>query len=130
MTIGIGVLGSGFMGRTWAEVAFNHAHGTHLVAVAGGRRAPALAQDYGVPLEPTFEALLARRDVDAVVITTPPLGHGDESVLASQAGSTSSSKSRWPCRWPNATSWWLWPKNTIWSSPSATSYASLLCGVE
>ena len=86
MTIGVGVLGSGFMGRTWSEVAANHAKGTRLVAVAGGRRAPKLAQDYGVPLEPGFEALLDRPDVDAVVITTPPLGHGDEGVLASRAG--------------------------------------------
>ena len=28
MTIGIGVLGSGFMGHTWAEVSANHAKGT------------------------------------------------------------------------------------------------------
>jgi predicted dehydrogenase len=86
MTVGIGILGSGFMGRTWSEVAANHAKGTQLVAVAGGRRAPRLAEDYGVPLEPTFEALLARADVDAVVITTPPIGHGDEGVQAAAAG--------------------------------------------
>ena len=86
MTIGIGILGSGFMGRTWAEVAANHARGTRLVAVAGGRRAPALAGDYGVPLEQGFDALLARPDVDAVVITTPPDGHGDEGVRAAAAG--------------------------------------------
>lgn len=86
MSIGIGVLGSGFMGRTWAEVAFNHARGTRLVAVAGGRRAPTLAGDYGVALEPTFEALLARPDIDAVVLTTPPDGHGDQVVLAAAAG--------------------------------------------
>ena len=39
MTVGIGILGSGFMGHTWAEVAANHARGTRLVAIAGGRRA-------------------------------------------------------------------------------------------
>ena len=86
MTVGIGVLGSGFMGRTWAEVAANHARGTRLVAVSGGRRAPALAQDYGVPLEPPFEALLARPAVDAGVLTTPPDGHGNQGVLAAAAG--------------------------------------------
>src|SRR5687767_11561831 len=86
MTIGIGVLGSGFMGRTWSEVAANHANGTRLVAVAGGRRGPGLAADYKIPFEPTLDALLDRPDVDAVVLTTPPLGHGDEGVAAAQAG--------------------------------------------
>src|SRR5262249_12995075 len=86
MTIGIGVLGSGFMGHTWAEVAANHAQGTQLVAVAGGRRAAGLAQEYGIPEEPSFEALLERGDVDAVAITTPPDGHRDQVVQAAKAG--------------------------------------------
>ena len=86
MSIRIGVLGSGFMGRTWSEVAARHAKGTTLVAVGGGRRGPKLAEDYGVPFEQNLEALVARPDVDAVVLTTPPRGHGEESVVASQAG--------------------------------------------
>ncbi|HVA86691.1 MAG TPA: Gfo/Idh/MocA family oxidoreductase [Candidatus Saccharimonadales bacterium] len=86
MSIGIGVVGSGFMGRTWSEVSARHARGTHLVAVTGGRRAPQLAQDYGVALEPSLEALLARPDVHAVVLATPPDGHGDQTVAAAEAG--------------------------------------------
>ncbi len=86
MTIGFGVLGSGFMGHTWAEVAANHASGTRLVAIAGGRRAPGVAGEYDVPVEPTFEALLARRDVDAVVLTTPPDGHCEQVIAAAAAG--------------------------------------------
>jgi len=86
VTIGIGVVGSGFMGRTWSEVAANHAAGTRLVAVSGGRRAPALAADYGVPLEPDLESVLARPDVDAVILATPPAGHGPEAVAAARAG--------------------------------------------
>ena len=74
MTIGVGVLGTGFMGHTWGEVAQRHASGTHLAAVAGGRRAAQLASDYDVPLSPSFEALLARGDVDLVVLATPPDG--------------------------------------------------------
>ncbi|MFN8620822.1 MAG: Gfo/Idh/MocA family oxidoreductase [Chloroflexota bacterium] len=85
-SIGIGVVGSGFMGRTWAEVSSRHATGTHLVAVSGGKRAPALASDYGVPLEPTTEALLARPDIDAVVFATPPAGHIEQAKLAAAAG--------------------------------------------
>lgn len=85
-TIGIGVVGSGFMGRTWAEVATNHATGTRLVAVTGGRRAPALAADYGVPLDPDLDALLARADIDAVVLATPPAGHVEQARAVAAAG--------------------------------------------
>jgi len=51
-----------------------------------GRRAAALAADYDVPLEPSLEALLARRDIDAVVLATPPAGHRDQTLLAAAAG--------------------------------------------
>jgi predicted dehydrogenase len=86
VTIGIGVLGSGFMGHTWAEVSARHAKATRLVAIAGGRRAPGVAAEYDVPVEPSFEALLARRDVDIVIVTTPPDGHCDQVVTAAAAG--------------------------------------------
>ncbi len=86
MTIGVGVLGTGFMGHTWSEVARRHASGTHLAAVAGGRRAAQLASDYDVPLSPSFEALLARGDVDLVVLATPPDGHRDQAIAAARAG--------------------------------------------
>lgn len=86
MTIRVGVIGSGFMGRTWSEVSANHAAGTKLVAVAGGRRAPALAADYGVPLEATPEALISRGDVDLVVLASPPAVHRAQTVAAAAAG--------------------------------------------
>ena len=54
MTIGIGVLGSGFMGHTWAEVAANHANGTASWRSPAGRRAAGLAQEYSIPEEPNF----------------------------------------------------------------------------
>jgi len=84
--IRFGIVGSGFMGRTWAEVAANHAAGTELVAVTGGRRAAALATDYGVDLEPSLESLLGRDDIDAVVLATPPATHRAQTLLAAQAG--------------------------------------------
>ncbi len=86
MTVRFGIVGSGFMGRTWAEVAANHASGTSLVAVTGGKRAPALASDYGIPLEPTLEALVARDDIDAVVLASPPGTHRDQTRIAATAG--------------------------------------------
>ena len=86
MTVRVGVVGSGFMGRTWSEVAANHAHGTTLVAVAGGRRAPALAADYGVPLERSPETLIARPDVDLVILASPPAVHRAQTIAAAAAG--------------------------------------------
>jgi predicted dehydrogenase len=86
MTVRVGVVGSGFMGRTWSEVAANHADGTTLAAIAGGRRAPALAADYGVPLEASPEALIARADVDLVILASPPAVHRAQTIAAAAAG--------------------------------------------
>jgi len=86
MSVRFGIVGSGFMGRTWAEVAAKHTTGTSLVAVAGGRRGPALAADYGVPLEPSLDALLGRDDIDAVVLASPPAGHLEQTIRAAAAG--------------------------------------------
>jgi predicted dehydrogenase len=86
MTVRVGIVGSGFMGRTWSEVAANHARDTTLAAVAGGRRAPKLAEDYGVPLEPNPEALMNRADVELVVLASPPAVHLEQTVHAARAG--------------------------------------------
>jgi predicted dehydrogenase len=86
MTVRVGIIGSGFMGRTWSEVAANHASGTTLVAVAGGQRAPVLAGDYGVALETTPDTLVARPDVDLVVLASPPAVHRDQAIAAARAG--------------------------------------------
>jgi predicted dehydrogenase len=85
VTVRFGIVGSGFMGRTWAEVAANHAAGTALVAATGGRRAPALAADYGVPLEASLERLLGRDDIDAVVLASPPATHLEQTLAAAAA---------------------------------------------
>jgi UDP-N-acetyl-2-amino-2-deoxyglucuronate dehydrogenase len=84
--IGIGMIGSGFMGLTYSEVVARHASGCQLVAIAGGRRAPQLAADYGVTAEPTVEALLARDDIHAVVLATPDLDRLDLTKKAAAAG--------------------------------------------
>lgn len=81
----IGVIGSGFMGRTHAEAA-RRLPQARLVAVAGGTRAPALAARYGVECAPTKEALVARDDIDAIVLTTPHHLHAEEALLALAAG--------------------------------------------
>jgi predicted dehydrogenase len=85
-TVGVGMIGSGFMGLTYAEVLARHVQGARLVAVSGGKRAAALAQDYGVPAAATPQALLALADVDAVILATPDQDRLDLTRLAASAG--------------------------------------------
>jgi predicted dehydrogenase len=59
---------------------------TRLVTISGGRRAPGLADDYGVDYTPTYEEMLARPDVDAVLIATPHSLHRDQVVQAAEQG--------------------------------------------
>src|SRR4051812_22505462 len=74
----IGILGSGFMGKTNAETITRYLKNAELVAIAGGSRAQGLAEQYGVSSEPSAEALLARSDIDAVMISTPHARHASQ----------------------------------------------------
>ena len=86
MSLGVGIIGSGYMGRTYAECLVRHIDGAQLTAVAGGTRAPGLAAEYGVAFEPSVEALVARSDVDAVIITSPPTAHREQTLAAAKQG--------------------------------------------
>ncbi|MEO6828522.1 MAG: Gfo/Idh/MocA family oxidoreductase, partial [Acidobacteriaceae bacterium] len=57
-----------------------------LVAIAGGSRALALAAEYGVESESSVDALVQRKDIDAVFISTPQAAHASEAVAAARAG--------------------------------------------
>jgi predicted dehydrogenase len=81
-----GILGSGYMGRTYAFGLANINKAGRLVAVAGGSRAGDVAADYGGEAEQTVEALIARPDVDAVVIATPHTTHLPYALAAAAAG--------------------------------------------
>jgi type I restriction enzyme S subunit len=59
-TVGIGMIGSGYMALTYSESIMRHMTGARLVAIAGGSRAPKLAAEYEVDVEESVEALLAR----------------------------------------------------------------------
>jgi predicted dehydrogenase len=83
-SVGVGIVGSGFMGRTWAE-AIKAADGAHLAAVAGGTRARQLAEDHDVP-EHTLDALIADPDVQLVLLATPPNVHADQAEQVARAG--------------------------------------------
>lgn len=81
----IGFTGSGFMGRTHVDAA-HKLPTTVPVAVTGGTRAGKLADDYGMEVEPDVDALVARDDIDAVVIATPHWLHCEEALAAAAAG--------------------------------------------
>lgn len=82
----IGVIGSGFMGRTNAETVSRYLKGAKLMAIAGGSRAAQLAADYGVECAPSVEALLARTDIDAVFLSTPHSTHAELAAAAAASG--------------------------------------------
>jgi predicted dehydrogenase len=86
VSLRVGILGSGYMGRTYAFGLREVNHDAHLVAVAGGTRAPQLAADYGAVSEPSPEALIARTDVDAVIVATPHSTHLPLTLAAAAAG--------------------------------------------
>ena len=75
--LGFGILGSGNMARVYGDALTRDGivPRGRLAAIALGSRAPALAAEYGVAAEPAAEALLARTDVDVVVIATPHSTH-------------------------------------------------------
>jgi predicted dehydrogenase len=86
MTVGIGLAGSGYMGRSYAECITRYTSGGRLAAIFGGTRAQQLGADYDAPVDSSFEALLARPDVDAVLLATPHSAHLPQAVAAAQAG--------------------------------------------
>jgi len=86
--LGFGILGSGNMARVYGD-ALTRADivpNGRLVAIALGSRAEPLAAEYGVDAEPTAEALLARPDVDVVVIATPHSTHLPLATATADAG--------------------------------------------
>lgn len=84
--VGVGIIGSGFMGRTYAETITKYCNGASLKAVTVGSRAEQLASDYGIPCESSAEALLARDDISLVFIATPHHVHADQAIAAAKAG--------------------------------------------
>lgn len=83
--IRMGVIGSGFMGRTHVDAA-SRLDAAIPVAITSGSRAAQLAKDYGIDAEPDVETLVNRDDIDAVVISTPHWLHYDEAMAAARAG--------------------------------------------
>lgn len=84
--VGVGIIGSGFMGRTYAETITKYCKRVSLKAVAVGSRAEQLATDYKIDLESSPDALIARDDISAVFIATPHHVHAEQSIAAARQG--------------------------------------------
>ena len=88
--IRFGIAGTGMIGKYHAQ-AIRETPGAELVAVCRSNRVSpehteAAARDYGVPFEASYEALLARADVDAVCLCTPSGLHAEQTLRAAAAG--------------------------------------------
>lgn len=84
--LGVGIIGSGFMGQTYAETVARHVRHVRLAGVAGGTRAPALAEKHGVPCFASPDELVSRGDIDLVCIATPHARHAEHALAAARAG--------------------------------------------
>ncbi len=74
------------MGRTHAEVITRYCKNSQLIAISGGSRATQLAKDYQVSYEKSVENLFLRKDIDAVIITSPHNHHFKHGFAAAQNG--------------------------------------------
>jgi predicted dehydrogenase len=84
--LGIAIVGAGVVARYHAQ-AIAKAQGARLVATCRSdpAKAEAAAAEFGVPCETSYDALLARRDVDAVCICTPSGVHAAQTLAAARA---------------------------------------------
>jgi UDP-N-acetyl-2-amino-2-deoxyglucuronate dehydrogenase len=84
--LGIAIVGTGVVARYHAQ-AIAKAQGARLVATCRSdpAKAEAAAAEFGVPCETSYDALLARRDVDAVCICTPSGVHAAQTLAAARA---------------------------------------------
>ena len=83
--VGIGILGAGFMGKTYAETVTKMVNRAELMGVACGSRSGALAEEYGVAHFDGVEDLLASPGIDAVFIATPHSAHADQAIACAEA---------------------------------------------
>ena len=84
--VGFGILGSGNMARVYGDALATQSDGGRLVAVALGSRAAGLAAEFEADVEASAASLVARPDVDVVVIATPHSTHLPLALEAAAAG--------------------------------------------
>ena len=82
------IVGLGWWGETLVDAVRDSAAVRFTAASTRSRseRDQAFCRDRGLKLADSFEALLQDREIDALVLATPPLGHLDQVVAAAKAG--------------------------------------------
>src|SRR5215208_4272892 len=94
-SIGFGVIGLGRIGGFHASSLQHAISGANLVAAtvdADHRRALLESGNAPCQLEPDVASLLARSDVEAVVVASPAIAHHEHIVLAAAAGKSTFSE--------------------------------------
>ena len=84
----VGIIGVGYMGRTHVEALWDVEEAEVVAATDPANfqdAGPQFAGRYGLDYEPSLEALLARKDIDAVMVTTPHALHAEHSIMALEA---------------------------------------------
>jgi predicted dehydrogenase len=84
--VGVGLVGSGFMGRTNAETITRYLKSAKLISITGGSRSAFLAAEYGVESDADLDTMLRRPEIHAVMISTPHAAHVADAVAAANAG--------------------------------------------
>jgi len=82
----IGMVGSGWMAKFYAESIVKYNHHVELIGVTGGKRAPKLAAEYDVEPIVDLDTMLGRDDVDALVMATPHQVHAEQVIAAAKSG--------------------------------------------
>jgi predicted dehydrogenase len=85
--IGVGVIGVGRMGDLFCRLLIQEPQ-SKLIAISdvNEKAANAAANAYGVPAYPDFREMVARKDIQALVIATPDQFHLGPALAAARAG--------------------------------------------
>ncbi len=88
MTIRVGVIGTGNIGTSHARDLASRVAGSQVTALYDfdGDRAGHLASELGAQALPTYEAVIASDDVDAVLIASPDQFHAEQALACLAAG--------------------------------------------
>ncbi|MGC9317302.1 MAG: Gfo/Idh/MocA family protein [Armatimonadota bacterium] len=87
-TITAGVLGLGSMGVGWHCAQLDRVDGIDLICGcdASQQRRALVAEKYGIETHEAYDEMLARQDLDLVVVATPSAMHRDHVIAALEAG--------------------------------------------
>ncbi|MEP7343704.1 MAG: Gfo/Idh/MocA family oxidoreductase, partial [Gemmatimonadaceae bacterium] len=85
-TLQFGLIGCGDIGQLRATGLVAAGHRLTAVSDVNEARMSALAQRFGAQTVPDWRSLVTRPDVDAVIVSTPPMLHSEMAIAALRAG--------------------------------------------